>query len=376
MTTLDGQPILSLDLARPREGAWWADVVLDTETAPASPCDLVVEGVTLRCVVAHGGVELARWRGRVVGGAARVSAVLGPASFADCTLRDVLTETLRDAGLTLAATSGDLDAVVARWVRAAGRASDTIADVARAAAYAWRVLRDGTVWMGVETWPARELGADLDALSHDPVLGAWTLAGAAALAIEPGDAVTLDGTAFRVSLVQVSLDESELRVRIAEERAAPRSAGSRLTSAFDALVARGVRRAERGLVIPAKVAGQRADGTLDLIADDASTDLPRGIAYRTLPGVTFEVPDGLRCGVTFEGGDPSRPIAVLWEPGDATVVRVNGGTHRAAREGHAVRVTLPTGALIPLGSPGGPLPAAPLTLTGSITEGTDALRLP
>jgi hypothetical protein len=57
-------------------------------------------------------------------------------------------------------------------------------------------------------------------------------------------------------------------------------------------------------------------------------------------------------------------------------VRVNGGSTRAAREGDSVSVTLPIGALIPPASPGGPLPAAPLTLTGTITSGTAALRLP
>lgn len=124
------------------------------------------------------------------------------------------------------------------------------------------------------------------------------------------------------------------------------------------------------------VVTQRADGTLDLQPDDDRVPSCQGVPYRTLPGVALSVPTGARVLLGYAGGDPAQPFADLWELGDVTRLTVAGGEHPAARQGHAVQVTLPMGALIPVGSPGGPLPAAPITLDGTITEGTDVLHLP
>lgn len=127
---------------------------------------------------------------------------------------------------------------------------------------------------------------------------------------------------------------------------------------------------------PARVVAQNG-ALLDLQPDSARVPPCAGISIRHgLPGVAVTVPVGTRVLLGFAGGDPSAPYAALWEPGEVTTVAVNGGSARAAREGDSVSVTLGTGALIPPASPGGPLPAAPLTLTGTITSGTGVLRLP
>lgn len=124
---------------------------------------------------------------------------------------------------------------------------------------------------------------------------------------------------------------------------------------------------------PARVVSQRADGTLDLVPDDARVPSCAGVPYRSLPGVALSVPAGARVLLGYAGGDPARPFAELWEPGDVTRLTVAGGTHAAAREGHAVTVTIP--ALTITAADGTPN-AAPITLSGHITEGTDVLHLP
>ena len=372
MSTLAGHPLVSCALVIPRVGAWVADVVVDVDQALTGVVDLTLEGRTWRGT-ARGGVELGRWHGRITG-AAGLASVLGPAPFADTTLATVLGETVRDVGEAIAATSGELTAAVARWARIAGPALNTVADVARAAGYAWRVLDAGTIWLGVETWEALALGTDLDVTGVDHRAGRRELAGAAALAIDPGRVVTIDGVAVRVGGLEHRLDGSTLRTLVFEEREA--DPPNRLLAAFEGTVRRTMRHTDFHTLYPCAVIAQRSDGTLDLQPDSASIAAPRGVPYRTLAGVTVKVPAGTRVHLGFEGGDPARPVAMLWERGAVTSLAVAAGTHEAARKGHAVRVTIPVGTVL-VSSPGGPVPnAAPIPLDGTITEGTDVLLLP
>lgn len=395
--TLAGSPVSALTLTRPRVGAWVADVELAEGPAPSGAVVLAIEGRSWRGAVASGGVELGRWSGRVVGGAGGLAPVLGPGAFADCDLRTVLAETLREAGEALSADAGDLSAAVSRWARAAAPAAHAVADVARAAGFAWRVLPDGTVWVGPETWGRLQLGADLDVVESDPRAGRHQLAGASALDLAPGRVVSLDGADVRVGAVEHRLAGEALRTVVFEERG-----GNRLLAGLEAVVRRVTRDAGRHALTPATVVSQRGDGTLDLVADDPDVLLPRGVRYLALPGVTATVPAGTRVLVGFIGGDPARPYAGLWERGPVTALSVNGGGSRAAREGHATAdgavtaVTTPPAGTPPLTNlvltytaPGG----APQTITiaglpptvtviggwslaGEIAEGSDALRLP
>jgi len=372
MTTLAGHNLLSLRMTIPRSGAWVADAVVDTDTAITGTVTLEIAGRTWRGTVTSGDVELGRWSGRVVGGAGGLQRALAATAYADTDLRTVVGETLRDAGETLSAASGDLSAVVTRWARAAAPAAHAVGDVARSAGMSWRVARDGSVWIGADAWGAVDLGT-VDVLERDPRHGRWVLAGDGAALAEPGVSVTLDGAAVRVGTVEHSLDGDALRTTVT---AARDDVG---TDRFTAAVAGIAERTIRPLYLgrwPARVVAQHDDGTLDVVPDDPRVVVPRGIAYRTLPGVCLVVAAGTRCAVVFEAGDPAKPVVDLWELGDVTRLVVAGGTHPAAREGHAVEVTLAAGSLIPPGSPGGPLPSEPLTLPGHITEGTDVLHLP
>ncbi len=374
MSTISGQPLVSCTLVVPRIGSWVADVVTDSDVAASGSCTLTLEGVSWRGTVARGGVELGRWRGRIVGGAGGLAPLLGPTAFADCTLREVLTETLRDAGEELSADTADLSAVVRRWARVAAPAAHTVADVARAAGLVWRVGADGLVWLGAETWAPLALGADLDVISHDPDAGRWELAGVAALSIVPGRVVTLDGASVRVGAVEHRLADATLRTFVLEERETDPS--NRLLAAFETLVKRVTRRLDYAVLYPARVVAQDGDGgALDVVPDDPRVIVPRGIPYRTLAGVAITVPAGTRCLVGFEGGDPSKPYASLWELGDVTKLVVASGTHRAAREGHEVtRSTAFATWLTTVGTATGA--GAPPSVIGTISQGSDALRLP
>lgn len=361
MTTLNGHPLLAMALVIPRTGSWVLDALIDGDAALEGAVVLDLAGRTWRGTVFRGGVTEGRWSGRVVGGAGGLARTLGPASMRSTTLAAVLAEALRDAGESAAASTADLTHTVERWHRHEAPALHTVAEVARRAGYTWRVLPDGTVWMGVDAWGPLALPADVDVLAEDAAAGSHELAGDGALDIAPGRTVTLDGRAVRVGAVEHRLTGHELRTSVREERAG--DPFQRLTGAVEAIVRRVMRETGLHALYPAKVIGQRPDGTLDLQPDDPRIAAPQSVPYRTLPGVRLVVPAGTRVLLGYENGDPQRPVAQLWELGDVTRLVVAGGTHEAARKGHATINGTLSGAAVP--DP--PAPAPPVTSTLRLT---------
>lgn len=109
-----------------------------------------------------------------------------------------------------------------------------------------------------------------------------------------------------------------------------------LADALETIIARVMRRVDYHALYPARVLTQHADGSLDLVPDSTRVPSCQRVPMRTLRGLSVEVAAGARVLLGYEAGDPSAPVALLWEPGDATVVRINGGDSRVARDGEAV----------------------------------------
>jgi hypothetical protein len=94
------------------------------------------------------------------------------------------------------------------------------------------------------------------------------------------------------------------------------------------------------------VQAQSSDGaTLDLIPDEAAIGGQGGLQAvqlrHGLPGVVVKVPVGARVMLGFENGDPGKPFAALWEPGQIESLSFGGGTKPIARIGDAVDVYWP-----------------------------------
>lgn len=362
--------VTALSLLVPRVGQWTADVTLDADAGPSGACSLSLDGRVYTGHVVRGAVYAGAWRGRIVGSAGLLADAPATA-LQGATLALVLRDLAGAVGITLAADTGALDAAAPRWHRHTGPASQAVADIARAAGYAWRVRPDGTLWLGSDIWSTVTPASPVDVLDELPEAGRITLGGDT-LDIAPGTTLALRGRdPVRVGCVEHRATADDVQTVVVAERE-----GGTLLAALERLLGRLTRRVDYTALWPARVVAQRGDGTLDLVPDSPRVAPCQGVPYRTLRGLSVEVSAGARVLLGYEGGEPSRPYALAWEIGSATAVRVNGGSTRAAREGDSVSVTLPIGALIPPASPGGPLPAAPLTLTGTITSGTTALRLP
>jgi hypothetical protein len=73
----------------------------------------------------------------------------------------------------------------------------------------------------------------------------------------------------------------------------------------------------------AKVLKDHADGHLDLQPDDARLPLFSRTPIRTgLPGVTVEVVKGARVLIGFDGGNPAKPFAALFESGSLKNLKI------------------------------------------------------
>lgn len=309
----------------PRVGAWVADLDVDSAEALTGAVVLVIDGQTWRGTVHRGGLVSGSWRGRIVGGAGGLSGTLSAVALRGSTLSDVLGGVLRDAGESLSSAAGSLAAVAPLWHRVEAAASTAVADVARAAGYAWRVLPDGTVWTGADAWTAYTPASAVDVVEEHPEAGRYVLAGDV-LGIRPGVALTLTGrSAIRVGQVDIHATPRDLRAVVTAEGA------TGLGAAVDAVVRRALRRVDYLAHYPARVVSQTG-GLLDLVPDDPRVPPCSGVPIRYgLPGVVATVPAGERVTLTYEGGDPSRPVACLWTAGAATQWSVNGSAKQVAR---------------------------------------------
>ena len=151
---------------------------------------------------------------------------------------------------------------------------------------------------------------------------------------------------------------------------------SRLLDALSRIVAHLTRRVDHMALYPCTVVAQRADGTLDLRAEDVRVGSPASVPYRTLRGLSLTVPAGARVLLGFEGGDPARPYASLWELGDVTAIKVNGGDVGVARNGDDVaRSTALATWMSAVTTATGVTPFSGSTI-GTIAEGSSVFKVP
>jgi len=185
LTLNGGAAILRAHFHLPLAGVWSCDLEVDTDEDITGAVTLEVDGVeTFRGTVTRGGVDHGAWCGRIVGGAAGLRGDLPALAYLNATFADVVRDALAEAGETLSTTSSTLAVTVARFHRAEGAAARAVQATADALGYGWRVLADGTVWLGAETWPASP-EASLSLLDSNAQQRRYILGGDV-LAIRPG----------------------------------------------------------------------------------------------------------------------------------------------------------------------------------------------
>lgn len=200
LASVNGIDVVSATIVMPLVGAWTADVVVDTPAGIAGACTLALDGgLTLVGFAARAGVFLDTSYVRITGGAA--GGLAKPARvqhYRGTTVRGIVGELMRASGETLSATADPvvLALQLTAWTQQRQTVrqalSSLIEDRRLGAGVSWRVLPDGTIWIGTETWPDAGLTApaDYQELVELPSEG-WVDLGSEVPRIAPG--VSLEG---------------------------------------------------------------------------------------------------------------------------------------------------------------------------------------
>lgn len=315
LVTCAGADVLRAHLEIPQQGAWTAEVVLDTDRDVTGSVTLAAAGgLSLAGVVARGGVNpaLLRWEGVLVGGAGGLSKPVRGA-FRNATAGDVLSAICSQSGEALSATVGAAVRAqsLPQWTLGQSTAAQALDRLAAHLGAVWRVLSDGTIWIGAETWPAASLPAGAEVVDPSQLV-AYVEIGVTTPALLPG--VALDGVG-NVYGVEHWIEPSSVRTWA---WTAPADVGARLR----ALVAQAQQPAlDRTALYRARVDAAASDGsTVDVTPLDPRISPAQAVPLRQpMPGAVVIPLPGAICRVGWDEADDGRLVAVpTWESGGAS----------------------------------------------------------
>lgn len=364
--TLSGLAVLGGKLTMPARGAWTLECEVDSAKPPEAGAPAVLSWSGLRFVgtVRTSGAFSGRAKLKVVGGAGGLQKKLQQRAYGGLlSARKIFEDILRDAGETASGKvtlAGDLD----RWIRPEQSGSQSLDELCDEFGASWRVLADGTIWAGEETWPAE--ASVFRKLSEDQARGNIVAApdkpnlipGTTILGVK---ATRLEYTIGPGPRVQIGSGETTERALLAKA------------------VARNQPNPRYREAHPASVLAVSDDGaTADVLCDDPAIGPLVAVPLNApLPGARV-VPDvGMRVRVHFDGGSPRKfHLGPNWDAdpeAEAGVARVGDSIDC----GTLAVVMVGTDAKLVYTPPGG-TPSAPgdsVQLVGVVSSGSDMVKL-
>jgi hypothetical protein len=320
VSTVNSVGLLKGEFRMPIGGAWHADIEAEPELDVSEGVEIEVDGVTFvgTAIPGRHGVNGTRYVAKIVGGAGGLSQELPAKSYEHAQgvkVRAILEDILRSCGETLSATAetATLETKLPRWSRIKSTAARQILKLADELGCSWRVLADGTVWVGQETWPETTVEHVLE--DEDWERGR--------ISIAPESPSLTPGITFleqRIETVYHTVDgEGRLRTDCMIEGK---------DSTFKSFLKRLRKDIDYSRLYRCRVVSQNADLTVQLEPD---SDVVKGrgldkVPIRCdLPGAIIRVSKGARCMFGFNGGDPSDPFACHFDMSDAGLVSITFG---------------------------------------------------
>lgn len=311
-------------------GNWTAHLEFaDQVAAPAGKVTLRWQGRDLAgAVLRSGQTSAGRTFALVAGGNGHLAQAIPPKikeqSYRNATAQVIASQLLTAAGETMSPTSdaGILGTRLAFWPRRNDTAAALLDDLARKLGCIWRVLPDGSVYLGRDTYTEAVLTQPLQALDDQDPAEATALYVPHAPGPLPGQ--SYEGRKVGAAHYTIEPDGAFLRLWFHDAATADVDEGS-LRYSLSRIVKESLRidwlKSYAGRVIV-----QRSDGTLDIQLDTRDVPPLPAVRYRVLPaGAKLTIAAGSRVVVTFDNGDPLTPVAGLFDPGMATrgVARLN-----------------------------------------------------
>lgn len=317
--TLSGVPVVSGELGLPLVGAWHLEAVLATADAPVvgESVTLSLGGVPFVGAVVYAASDSGnRVTVRAVGGRGGLGDTVPAKGYYQTTRKVVLADALGAGGESLSLTSDGLDVYLGHWTRLESTVADVVRHVAERAGLNWRVLADGSVWMGSETWLPLEVTHTLD--SEEPTREAFTVALEAA-SVLPG--VTFRG--HQVSGVVYTFDGRKIRARVSYG-----AARGEIQSILGELVRRETRKADYHGLYTARVDAQNSDDSLELTPTDARMPSLSNVPIRMGGVSSIRLVPGSTVLIGHEDGDPTKPVVTSLYMGTVQAATVSSiGTY-------------------------------------------------
>jgi hypothetical protein len=197
------------------------------------------------------------------------------------------------------------------------------------------------VWLGTDTYPDAGLTEDDYELIEEHPSEHRII-----IATEQLPTAVRPGTTFRgerVVAVEHRLTSDDMKTEVWFQRPGA-SASHPFLGAIEGIVRSEMRTTRYHALYPSRVVSQAADGTLELVPDGDVMPPMTGVALRTFaPGIGVKVAPGSRVQLAFEGGDPSKPVAMLWEADATSLTELklgDGATKGVARVGDHTRTPI------------------------------------
>ncbi len=371
LVTINDVNVISGKITMPLIGVWYADLVIDQPDGSGFDADTEVTISTgdleLKGVVAadRTGDFLAVVHVRVVGGKggmakpASLRSYVQPSAF----VRDVVNGLMKDGGETVSNTAdqGFLSMNLTAWSVMQGLVSQSLELLLFIVAPTkhWRILTDGKLWIGDETWD--EVSPTVDVIATNPMERTTDL-GVDAPSIIPGVTVQDIG---RVNQVEHTFEDGRVRSRVwtdieGEQRS--------VQSLIQALVRQEMSGVDYQALYQFKVVSQSSDLlTVDVNPVEPNDKKLNGLSkvpVRFGTAIKVQFSPGATVLLGWNGGDPRSPFVLGGYSGESAIEMVlNGGTNHVIRVGDAT-----SGHLHVESGNAGPYPIA-----GSTQSATDTM---
>lgn len=335
-TTINGVAVIRGEIHMELIGVWIADLVIDQPdgTGFSAGTSVTIQTATVPLVGTvvpnRTGDFLDAVHVRVLGGGggmakdATTRAFVQPGAFA----RDVVNALCSNGGETLSTTADAtfLATNLAAWMIKAGTVSQNLLTLLefKAPTFNWRILADGTLWMGTESWPAAS--GTFDILDQNPTENSYEL-GVDSPWIVPGQ--NLSGVGNVHSVVH-SIERKGIRSHVLVDIPGEQRG---IRGDIDGMIQQGMNGVDYFGLYECKVVTQSADlSTVDITPSNAKfAGLQRVPLRLGLPGVTAQFASGAKVLLGWQGGDPSLPYACLFGGGETLLaLTVGSGADNAA----------------------------------------------